>query len=35
MIKFCWDYSKNDFSNKGECKSDLKESENDENINWV
>ena len=35
MIKFCWDYSKNDFPNKGEGQSDLMESENDENINLV
>ena len=35
MIKFCWDYSKNDFANKGKCESDLMESENDENNNLV
>ena len=29
MIKFCWDYPKNDIPNKGEGESDLKESEND------
>ena len=32
MIKFCCDYSKIDFPNKGEGESDLMESENDQNI---